>query len=321
MNQDTDPSKCNSPPPPPPPPCCLQNGGPSPSAGAMVLSKMFFQWQWQSGWKTMYDNPAVAIEAVALVIPPIAGILGAVWAVTRQRTAWMRRQFSSTVTMTHLSFRRMSSSSASTETATSRRQRPTLLLRTLAEQSIDSLVPNGHGQTELLRAARRYECTPDNQHVQLIHLPCQTSAPLVSNYALNFISSLFAQGFLQRDILSSSPSSSSSQQILCCERYAIGLACSTGPAGGTKLRMIVTSLQTLQYAGTLLQQPLYEHADHQTAFWLLLRLCQAVQQPDSTPPSSHSSSSGMDPADFVRKHADAPRSVQLIISPPPPSSS
>lgn len=245
-----------------------RRGCSDPSAGAVILSEVLAL-RWESSWKALQEDPAVAIEAIAFAIPPLLGVIGATWALTTQRAAWRRRQFSSTVIASHLSFRKDSSATASV---------PTLLLRTLGEQPIEIFLPNEHGRTELLRAARKYACTDTS--VQWIHLKHEKAAQLVSNQLLNSVSSLFCTGFLQRDILPPSK--------IHCQTYGVGLACSEGPAGGTKLRMVVASLPTIQQAAALAQEPLYEHPEHGTAFSLLLCLHEALrlEEEDSTSENS-----------------------------------
>ena len=84
------------------------------------------------------------IEVGSLILPPVVGIVAGAVLFRRQRANWAARDFSHKVNVGLYSFRRSKVEA-----------RPLMVVRTLSEKSLEELVENEHGRSELQTAAKR----------------------------------------------------------------------------------------------------------------------------------------------------------------------
>lgn len=247
------------------PPRNLPCGGCSdPSAGAVALSICLSDPR--RAVQGLSADPAIALEAASMALAPMIGVAAALLLFRRQRTQWVSRNFSSAVNFSLVSLRPSASG------------RPLLTLRTLSERRLDQLVDNDYGRSQVTAAARAglRAAGQDVAAVRLVLMPDPASAQLLSNVLLNAVSEMFATGWLQLD---------AGCKGVVCVPYGVGLVCSTGPAGGTKLRVFLASKNTLMAAVRLRdsgEQPIYEHQAHSMAYHFLIQLAKTLEVNDAT---------------------------------------
>ena len=156
-------------------------------------------------FRAVRSDPAVVIEVGSLILPPVVGIVAGAVLFRRQRANWAARDFSHKVNVGLYSFRRSKVEG-----------RPLMVVRTLSEKSLEELVENEHGRSELQTAAKRNLVGKD--YMGFVHLD-SASVKLWKSLLRKHVSTQFAAGSLQRDL---------GVAGVKCARYGIGLVSSIG---------------------------------------------------------------------------------------------